>query len=248
MLRRFSFILASLSLGAVILITTLLSADRQQPNPVNTVHKSSVQYQIPQSSVVQRFAPAIPGGQPSESLTRDEIIAAASKWDAARPVVDAFWRGEFSRRGIPYATPRVLYMVEDVIDTGCGRMERNGPFYCPSDHTIYCDPFFVAEEMKRVGKRLGTDGDMAAIVILAHEWGHAVQRLTGASNPNDEANELQADLLAGAFTRFSARQGLLERGDLEEAEMVLADGGDCIYSHGSPAQRMGSFLLGYQNG
>ncbi len=188
MLRRFSLILASVSLGVVLLMTTVLSADRPQPNPLDSVRGSQPQSQWPQSRVVQRFGVVNPTAP--EGLTRENIIAAATKWDAARPVLDSFWRAEFSRRGIPYATPRVLYMIEDMVDTGCGRIKREGPFYCPSDHTIYCDPLFVAEEMRRVGKRLGTDGDMAAIVILAHEWGHAVQRLTGVSNPNSEVNEL----------------------------------------------------------
>lgn len=243
MLRRFSFVLASFGIGLAFLIVTASSADRCQPVPLEVARASAVPF-----AAVQRFAPAIPGAPASDNLTREDVLAAASKWNGASTFLDNYWRGQLSARGIPYTSPRVRYMVDDVVETGCGTVERDGPFYCPHDHTIYCDPLFVAAEMKRIGKRLGTDGDMAAIVILAHEWGHAVQRLTGVRNASQEVNELQADWLAGSFARFSYYQGVLEKGDLEEAQMVLADGGDCRDSHGAPAARVNSFLLGFQNG
>lgn len=222
---------------------TALSASRQQLPPPG----AAGELKSPRRAV-QRFAPVALRVPASGDLTREDVLAAASKWNAASSFLDKYWRGQLSARGISYTSPRVRHTADDVVETGCGTLERDGPFYCPVDHTIYCDPLFVAAEMKRIGKRLGTDGDMAAIVILAHEWGHAVQRLAGVRNPSREVNELQADWPAGSFARLSYYQGVLEEGDPEEAQMVLADGGDCRDSPGAPAARVNSFWLGFQHG
>ncbi|CAM5207208.1 zinc metallopeptidase [Oligella ureolytica] len=50
-----------------------------------------------------------------------------------------------------------------------------GPFYCPSDQTIYLDLEFFRD----TGKRMGVRGDFAQGYVIAHEVGHHVQRVLG---------------------------------------------------------------------
>ncbi len=74
--------------------------------------------------------------------------------------------------------------------------------YCPSDNTIYSDHVFVARQAKAAAAQLGTDGDMAAAGIIAHEMGHAVQIQLGEDSNIHYENEATADCLAGARGRL----------------------------------------------
>jgi len=132
--------------------------------------------------------------------------------------------------------------------------------------------------MKSVGAALHMDGDYAAIVILAHEWGHAAdfwyQRNTNSRHWTPLSAEQTADCLAGAVTLAAEKAGRLERGDLQEAERGIQWAGDIDYSkllperpgkpetardilhdgfvkmtgHGDPAQRLRAFQEGYRGG
>jgi predicted metalloprotease len=102
--------------------------------------------------------------------------------------------------------------------------------------------------MKNVGERLGTDGDMAAVNILAHEWGHAMQQVLGISHSATKPHELQADCFAGAFANHAYQQGYIEEGDIEEAQMGMAQVGDARNSHGTPKERLDAFSKGYESG
>lgn len=105
-----------------------------------------------------------------------------------------------------------------------------GPFYSPGDETIYIDPTFF-EEMK---SRFGATGDFAEAYVVAHEYGHHIQKLLGrlqelhssqgqiskkAFNRKSVRVELHADFLAGVFARHAQMTfgNFLEKGDIEEA-------------------------------
>ena len=47
----------------------------------------------------------------------------------------------------------------------------NNAMYCPRDNTIYFDDVFVTANAKLAANQLHTDGDMAAVGIIAHEMG-----------------------------------------------------------------------------
>ena len=77
-----------------------------------------------------------------------------------------------------------------------------GPFYCPADQTAYFDPSFF-ETLKRMG---GSDGPLAQMYVVAHEYGHHVENLTGVlqkgnrmGNNGSVRIELQADFFAGVW-------------------------------------------------
>lgn len=132
-----------------------------------------------------------------------------------------------------YEQPKVV-LYEQGTQTGCGfGQSAMGPFYCPNDATVYLDLAFWQEMETRLG---ASGADFARAYVVAHEFGHHVQNLTGISRKvvqaeqraggEAEANrysvalELQADCYAGVWAKnASAASGgrvALEAGDLEE--------------------------------
>jgi predicted metalloprotease len=95
-------------------------------------------------------------------------------------------------------------------------------------------------------------------VILAHEWGHAVQNMySGARREFSILTELQADCFAGAYTRHAAdfsENVQLSEGDLQEGVVALYFAGDLSTdwfdesAHGDSQQRLTMFLTGFQDG
>jgi uncharacterized protein len=144
------------------------------------------------------------------------------------------------------------YRPEEKPGPSCGGQAappRNA-FYCPPEDFIAWDepglliPYYIR-------------GDFAAAYVLAHEFGHAVQaRLPEARVPSPGVlRELQADCLAGAWTRSVEQQGLLEAGDLDEAVAGIYTGRDVPgtsftdpRAHGSGFQRIRAFGDGYEGG
>jgi predicted metalloprotease len=162
--------------------------------------------------------------------------------------IDSFWADTFRVAGLAYRSPRVIF-VEQPTMTGCDATDPNGwPFYCPPDETIYLQP--------RILDLVTADiGDFAPIMILAHEWGHHVQLLTNTPNPGGKTLELQADCLAGVYTRQAAAQGMLDPGDVTEGVIMSEVVGDkpwwpedSPYAHGTNDERISAFISGYTDG
>ncbi len=177
-----------------------------------------------------------------------------------------------------YKKPNTVIYTQGT-GTGCGYGQAAmGPFYCPTDQTIYLDLSF----WQQMETQLGASGaDFARAYVIAHEFGHHVQTLTGASqqvrkaqqqarnkaeaNKYSVALELQADCYAGVWAaRASAAsngQVALERGDMEEGlKTANAIGDDMLqkrsqgrvtpeaFTHGSAEQRMEWLTRGYESG
>lgn len=172
-----------------------------------------------------------------------------------------------------YKEPRmVLYRM--ATRTGCGvGQAAMGPFYCPSDMTVYIDLDFF-QELKT---RMGAPGEFAQAYVIAHEVGHHVQRLQGTIQKLDQLRgrisqveynqlnvrlELQADCYAGVWGHHAHRQRqILEKGDIEAAMNAAAKIGDDhlqrsagrvvrpeSFTHGTSAQRQRWFHRGLETG
>lgn len=156
--------------------------------------------------------------------------------------INDVWQG--SLQG--YTPPRVV-LYEQGTGTGCGfGQSAMGPFYCPADQTVYLDLGFWQDMETQLG---ASGAEFARAYVIAHEFGHHVQTLTGASQKvrqaqqrarnQEEANqysialELQADCYAGFWAANAARASggsvALEPGDLEEGlKTANAIGDDMI--------------------
>ncbi len=165
-----------------------------------------------------------------------------------------------------FQEPKLVLFTRQ-ISSACGfATAASGPFYCPGDRKLYLD-FAFFDELRREFK---APGDFAQAYVIAHEFGHHIQNLTGVmgkvqrageNNRFSVALELQADCYAGVWANFAADQGRLETGDVEEAIRAAAAVGDDMiqkrtqgyvipdsFTHGSSQQRREWFAKGMQSG
>jgi predicted metalloprotease len=178
---------------------------------------------------------------------------------------------------LPSYTPPKVVLYEQGTGTGCGfGQAAMGPFYCPTDQTVYLDLSFW-DQMGQLG---ASKADFAKAYVIAHEFGHHVQTLTGASQKVQQAQqsmgqeqgnkysvalELQADCYAGVWasnaTKVSNGEVSAEAGDLEEGlRTAKAIGDDALmgrsggrvvpenFTHGSSEQRMQWLQSGFRSG
>jgi predicted metalloprotease len=155
------------------------------------------------------------------------------------------------------------------------RPAQVGPFYCPGDDGVYLDLNFFRELQTKFG---ATGGDFAEAYIIAHEYGHHVQNITGQNDrvqtregPDSDAVrlELQADCYAGVWAgqRDAGGAGgealITEISEQDIAEAIDAAervGDDYIqerfgngvnpesWTHGSSEQRRRWFEIGFASG
>lgn len=183
------------------------------------------------------------------------------------------WHDIFRQMGREYREPR-LVLFTDAVESACGYAQAAvGPFYCPSDQSVYIDLGFYRD----LKLRHQVPGDFAQAYVIAHEVGHHVQKLLGILDQVNnlrrrvsevEANqllvrlELQADCMAGLWANHAHRaRQVLEEGDIEEAlNAASAIGDDRLqrqsrgyvspdsFTHGTSAQRVEWFTRGARTG
>jgi hypothetical protein len=179
------------------------------------------------------------------------------------------WAPIFARDGLAFRQPTLVFYSGGA-RSGCGAASSAaGPFYCPSDEGVYIDTSFYDQ----MARQLGAPGDFARYYVMAHEYGHHIQHVTGLAdqvrslqqqNPST-ANalqvrmELQADCYAGIWA--AKNRHLIEPGDMEEGLTAAgAIGDDTLqrnagarvnpenFTHGSSAERMRWLRIGLETG
>jgi len=211
-----------------------------------------------------------PTGQPSGELAQEcQTGQDANEREDCRIVavinsVQTYWNQAL--RG--YEPTRTRFF-EGGIQTGCGAASSaTGPFYCPADRYVYIDLGFFDQLQSQLG---ASGGPLAEAYILAHEYGHHVQNLTGVLQNADRDTgpqggqvrvELQADCYAGLWVGKSLQTGFIEeltRQDVADAlDAAAAVGDDRIqertqgrvvpesWTHGSAEQRQSWFVRGIE--
>ena len=199
-------------------------------------------------------------------VSETAIAASNAKVSMAYGALVDLWSRRFAELGQRFAAPSI-FAYRGAVRTSCGVMNPNNAAYCTARNAIYFDEAFLARLAGAASRQLRTDGDMAAIGVIAHEMGHAVVSQLRADSGIPYENEAAADCLAGAFTRESEKDGSLEEGDLEEAFFGMAAAGDpppaltgnrrvdariltraTLLGHGTREQRLANFTTGYERG
>ena len=182
--------------------------------------------------------------------------------------LNSTWEQIFAEQGVGFKQPTLNFATSRSFNTACGTGSVGmGPFYCPADETIYIDVGFYDQLAQMAGER----GDFARLYVVAHEYGHHIQTITGisaqirsaqAQNPRlsnqlQVRMELQADCYAGVWA--GRNRNLIEAGDVEEGMRAAAAIGDDTlqrnagqrvepegFTHGTSEQRMQALRLGMQ--
>ena len=180
------------------------------------------------------------------------------------------WEQIFREQNVRFAQPTLNFVTEARFNSGCGAAATGmGPFYCPADQGIYIDTRFYDQLAQMAGER----GDFARLYVVAHEYGHHIQTITGvaaqirsaqqqnprAANRLQVLMELHADCYAGVWA--GRNRNLIEPGDLQEGMTAAASIGDDTlqrnagqrvnpesFTHGTSAQRMQALRLGLESG
>ena len=150
--------------------------------------------------------------QPGFDLAQCKTGADANKYAECRVVattnsLDGVW-GQLLKG---YKRPRTQ-LFKGQVQTGCGAADSDmGPFYCPADQTAYFDVGFFDVLKNEFGS---SGGPLAQEYVVAHEYGHHVQNLTGdlsraqkgaqGATGGGVRSELQADCYAGVWAHYAA--------------------------------------------
>ncbi len=179
--------------------------------------------------------------------------------ESAVQITDGFWSTHWSDYFTgTYQSPTVIDVLDvpgvydasdpDLTPTCGGEpLEEYNAHYCIPEDYVGWDAGLLLAGADQVG-------DAWVFLIVAHEWGHAIQARLD-SQYVAEAQELQADCLAGAALYGAAADGTLtfEAGDEQEIVNSLSLVSDQMSwtmaaDHGDPFQRVQWFTLGRNAG
>ncbi|WP_281993089.1 KPN_02809 family neutral zinc metallopeptidase [Sulfitobacter geojensis] len=218
-------------------------------------------------------SPLLQGGtqtQQSQPVTQADSRATEFSAQVLATTEDVWSKIFREQMGREYVPPR-LVVFSGVTQSPCGGASgATGPFYCPADNKAYLDTSFF----NMLSQQMGAGGDFAAAYVIAHEVAHHVQNQLGIlpkvnaarqRSSETEANlltvklELMADCLSGIWAVNV--QGLMEKGDLQEALNAARKIGDDhlqrqagrvpqphTFTHGSSEQRARWFARGFETG
>lgn len=200
------------------------------------------------------------------SIAQEEEVEAARRarvekvlTDAAElePVLNEFWRRELARLyQINFDPPDFFGYYRSVEGSECAgaRLGANNAFYCAPDweESVVFDIDWFQQYLE------AHPGGATTFLILAHEWGHAVQDTWTDSGGTDywvtPNKELNADCLAGVFLSRSIEEGTIieEAGDAEAIFDWLYEAGSSPWTapgdHGTREQREAAFRAGIARG
>ena len=168
--------------------------------------------------------------------------------------VSGFWQQQYNRAGKRFPATRMLVVTKSATSRCTEKpVLPTNPFafYCPPDQTIYLPTTYI-------DRRYRILGDAPVGFVVAHEFAHRVQHVTGTLLLKAQGKlftkdtELQADCLSGVWASSVYARGKLDPDDLDEFYNALASIGDPPgtpeahpQGHGTAEEREASFKRGY---
>ncbi|HEY5882991.1 MAG TPA: hypothetical protein VIU11_29070, partial [Nakamurella sp.] len=138
--------------------------------------------------------------------------------DGAQTIVDGYWTKHWSDFYTGTYTPPTVVGLYDGTDPDtaptCGGepLEAYNAFYCPDGDYVAWDAGLLVNGADQIG-------DSWVYLVVAHEWGHAIQAQLDSSLVA-QAEELQADCLGAAALYGAFHDGTLEFDTTDEPELI----------------------------
>lgn len=214
-------------------------------------------------------------GGTHEITQEEEDLAKFSRQVIAS--TEDIWAQIFKEYGIgQYPAPK-LVLYTGSTQTACGQGQAAvGPFYCSGDQNVYLDLSFFQTMDQQLGVK-GDNSSLAKAYVIAHEVGHHIEYLMGTldqahrkmqatnqtnANKYSVRLELMADFYAGVWAHYEKKyfNSISDQDLMEAIDCAQKIGDDYLqkrsqgyaqpesFTHGTSAQRMKWFKLGYQTG
>jgi hypothetical protein len=214
------------------------------------------------------------GGQTEFTQEEQELALFSSQVIAS---TEDIWGAIFKQElGKQYPAPK-LVLYTGSTQTACGQGQAAmGPFYCSGDQKVYLDLAFFQTMDRQLGVK-GDNSSLAKAYVIAHEVGHHIEYLMGTLDQahrrmqaTNQANankysvrlELMADFYAGVWAHHENKyfNSISDKDLMEAIDCAQKIGDDYLqkrsqgyaspesFTHGTSAQRMKWFKLGYQTG
>lgn len=190
-------------------------------------------------------------GRPYDTFLAEATADIEAMWHQQYPKV---YGGQYTdlRQGLWAIQQRTVGPGCDGSATTLEEVSGNA-FYCPSGDFIAWDDVVLFPSLS------DAFGDISLGIVLAHEWGHAIQARAGQVNQPSVYRELQADCFAGAWLGRIHDQGKdllkLTEDELSKALAAILQLRDQPgtapsnpAAHGSAFDRVGALQDGYANG
>jgi hypothetical protein len=192
-----------------------------------------------------------PTAEPGRSY--DRVMAIAVGTNGQPGDIDRFWR-----TNLPLMDPTAVYEPPTDFDptphgakpdNACRSLTTNNAYYCPDDGSITWDVSFFQRRQESIG-------DLAPLVIMAHEWGHRIQA-TWRNAQSRRAKEAQSDCYSGLYIDDAERHGILDEADYQESIQTWYSWGTDEYDkdswfseeeHGPGQARAWAFISGWITG
>jgi len=213
------------------------------------------------------------GGKPEKAeptATKPDISKVKIDGDASAPVnklaikaianLQAYWTDEYpDLYGKKYKAVKgglFASTSESTAGPECANSYsdvKGNAFYCKLDDSVAWDAQELLPDLQK------KYGDFVIPVVLAHEWGHAMQQRSGFFSANEltVSSELQADCFAGAWSKHAQKSGAFKvtAADLDTALAGILELRDTpgtssedASAHGSGFDRISAFQDGFEAG
>jgi predicted metalloprotease len=205
--------------------------ETQQPTPTPTTDKPDDLAVVAKNKLYAtgRLATSNCKESPARATTNAN---AAKYWAQIKPCLDSAWSRQVTLGGSRYRQPGMTYWSGTTVSTPCSGGTRSVPFYCSANHMMYMKTdAFVKVYNQYPDAESKAYARMWYTRSIAHEYGHAVQSMTGILQSAHQLRyeaatyqdrllmsrriELQANCFAGVFLAVNKRSypidGLLLR-------------------------------------